>query len=512
MQTVPLTDKQRAELEHLNMAFGATVTRSQLLHHYKKQFNNGVLPRWLMTDPLYKAGRGLYHTVAQSGGTTKLDPTKPFPKFKNTKNTTATLPQLPVKKEVVLIEPHKEDAVIENAAQVIPLHREEPKTGPHIQIGDDLNNVGALVPEIDSTFVPFGVYDDILKLIRKGIFYPVYITGLTGNGKTMLVEQACAIARRELVRIQITPETDEDDLIGGFRLVNGETVWFDGPVILAAKRGAIVLIDEIDYGTGKISCLQGIMEGKGIFLKKVNRIVYPEPGFNIIATANTKGRGSEEFGGRYINTQIMNEAFLERFGVTFEQEYPSVKTEIKILQKVLYSLNLNNDLYATNLANWADVTRKAFYNGGSEDYITTRRLVHIIRAYAVFENEKNAISKCLARFSKETAEGFLQLFEKVAIENTPQPDPAAVTANLELNGVMDPNAVIQVMTPAEAFCSSNANITTTAIDSFNQARIDCRILVDPDVDPLNVLEKDPSIMKAFVELMRTKGYFINGNN
>lgn len=492
---VPLTDKQKRELDYLNKVFGSVVSRSQLMEHFSKKNDNGILPRWVMADPMYKAGRGVYHTTIQNGGTstTKLDPTKPFPKFKT--KVKASIPSQPTKQEVNIVDvPLPEAETVSATAQVIPMHPVSKPEAPKIQVGDTDGNSGALIPEVDETFVPFGVYDQVLKVIRKGVFYPLYITGLTGNGKTMLVQQACAIAKRELVRVQITPETDEDDLIGGFRLINGETVWFDGPVVLAARRGAICLIDEVDYGTGKISCLQGILEGNGIFLKKVNRIVPIAPGFNIIATANTKGRGSEEFGGKYINTQIMNEAFLERFGATFEQEYPPVKTEIKILQKTLASFGTDNDLYAENLVNWADVTRKAYYNSGSDDLITTRRLVHIIKAYVIYGDEKEAIKMCLSRFDRDTAEGFMQLYDKVAKENVPV--------------VADPISVETAITANEALNHSNLVVKNTARAVMQQAFDDAATSIDPSIDPDQALTNNPEIMGKFVSLMKDRGYFI----
>ena len=268
-----------------------------------------------------------------------------------------------------------------------------------------------LIPDKDDTFVKFGNFGDIKKIIQSRLFYPTFITGLSGNGKTFCVEQACAQLGRELIRVNITIETDEDDLIGGFRLVNGETAWHNGPVVEALERGAILLLDEIDLASNKILCLQSILEGKGVFLKKIGRFVKPAPGFNVIATANTKGKGSDD--GRFIGTNVLNEAFLERFPVTFEQEYPSVANEIKILDKVAQTLGVTDGEFCKRLADWADIIRKTFYDGGIEEVISTRRLVHIIRAYSIFGDKAKAIQVCVNRFDDETKQSFLELYDKV---------------------------------------------------------------------------------------------------
>ena len=263
-----------------------------------------------------------------------------------------------------------------------------------------------LVPEKDDRFVSFGNFPLLKKIIKSGIFYPSFITGLSGNGKTFGVEQACAQLGRELVRVNITVETDEDDLVGGFRLVNGDTVWHNGPVIEALERGAILLLDEIDLASNKILCLQSILEGKGVYLKKIGKVVKPAPGFNVIATANTKGKGSED--GRFIGTNVLNEAFLERFALTFEQEYPSAATETNILKKLC-----KDDKFCARLADWADIIRKTFYDGGIDEIISTRRLVHIIQAYKIFGDKVKAIQLCLNRFDDETKQAFLDLYDKV---------------------------------------------------------------------------------------------------
>ena len=274
-----------------------------------------------------------------------------------------------------------------------------------------------LVPSKDPNFVPFGNFPDVKKIIQSGIFYPTFITGLSGNGKTLGIEQACAALKRELIRVNITIETDEDDLIGGFRLVNGETVWHNGPVIEALERGAILLLDEVDLASNKILCLQSVLEGKGLFLKKTGRYVERRPGFNIFATANTKGKGSED--GRFIGTNVLNEAFLERFALTFEQEYPTVATETKILEKAAASLAVLDKEFCSYLANWADIIRRTFNDGGVDEVISTRRLVHIVRAFAIWQDRMKAIKVCTNRFDDETKQSFIELYDKIDADVVP---------------------------------------------------------------------------------------------
>jgi len=275
-----------------------------------------------------------------------------------------------------------------------------------------------LIPEKDDTFVSFGNFTDIKKVIQSRHFYPTFITGLSGNGKTFGVEQACAQLGREIIRVNITIETDEDDLIGGFRLVDGETVWHNGPVVEAMERGAILLLDEIDLASNKIMCLQSILEGNGVFLKKIGKKIQPASGFNVIATANTKGKGSDD--GRFIGTNVLNEAFLERFPITFEQAYPTVGIETKILTKVAESLNIpmvgEHVDFIKHLTDWADIIRKTFNDGGVDEVISTRRLVHIIKAYSIFGKKDKAIKICLNRFDDETKETFVELYDKIDAE------------------------------------------------------------------------------------------------
>lgn len=264
------------------------------------------------------------------------------------------------------------------------------------------------VPKRFPGYVPFGHFNDIKKIIESKLFYTVYITGLSGNGKTMMVEEACARTKREMIRVNITIETDEDDLIGGFRLVNGDTVWQDGPVVTAMKRGAVLLLDEVDLASNKIMTLQPVLEGKSVYLKKIGEIVKPVEGFNVIATANTKGQGSDD--GRYVGTMIMNEAFLERFSVTFEQDFPNKVTEMNILKKH----GLDDDKFCAILVDWATQIRKSFVDGVVNEIISTRRLCHIVDAYKIFNDKKKALQLCLNRFDTETKTGFLDVFEKIS--------------------------------------------------------------------------------------------------
>ena len=268
-----------------------------------------------------------------------------------------------------------------------------------------------LIPKKDPTYVTFGHFKDVKSIIESKIFYPIFITGLSGNGKTSMVREVCAKLKRDMVRVNITVETDEDDLLGGFRLVNGDTVWQDGPLIVAMKTGALTLIDEIDLASHKIMCLQPILEGQPIYLKKINQVVYPAEGFNVVATANTKGKGSAD--GRFMGTNILNEAFLDRFAATFYQEYPSTNAEAKILKKHFASKELTEDDFVDKLVKWADVIRKAFKDGAVDEIVTTRRLIDIVKTYSIFNNKMKAITMCLERFDDETRDSFADLYTKV---------------------------------------------------------------------------------------------------
>ena len=269
-----------------------------------------------------------------------------------------------------------------------------------------------LIPEKDDLFVPFGNFKTVRDIIKSQMFYPVFITGLSGNGKTYMVEQACAAMKREVIRVNFTVETDEDDLIGGFRLVDGDTKFFKGPLIKAMERGAVLLADEIDLANpAKVMCMQSILEGKGYFIKKTGEYITPAPGFNVVATANTKGKGSDD--GRFIGTNILNEAFLERYPITCEQEYPALSVEKKILDKVAATVNVSDDTFIQKLVDWADIIRKTFKDGGVDEIISTRRLVHIIKAYSIFNDRMTAITMCTNRFDDETKVAFLDLYTKL---------------------------------------------------------------------------------------------------
>jgi MoxR-like ATPase len=299
-----------------------------------------------------------------------------------------------------------------------------------------------LIPVTVNEYVPFGNYKDLEAIIKAGLPKTnVWITGLTGNGKTMMVEQVCAKLKRECIRVQITNLTDEDDLIGGFRLVNGETVWQDGPVVLALTRGAVLLLDEIDYGTSKLSCLQSVLEGNGVYIKQTNRKVTAAKGFITIATANTKGQGDTS--GKYVGTNGMNEAFLERFGVTLEQDYAPAATERKIIEKKMAALGIGEDSqFAADLVQWADTTRKTYAAGGSDSLISTRRLVNIVELFGVFKDKSKAVTLGIARFDRETKESFWNLWTKVCADATPAADPKAAAAAAGATGTKssDPNA------------------------------------------------------------------------
>ena len=283
------------------------------------------------------------------------------------------------------------------------------------------------VPAKDECYVPWGNYTDVTEIIKSEQFYPTFITGLSGNGKTMMVEQACAKLKREYVRVQITPETDEDDLIGGFRLVDGETVFSYGPVVKAMKRGAILLIDEIDRGSNKLMCLQSVLEGKALLLKKTGEVVKPKSGFNVIATANTKGKGSED--GRFTAATILDDAFLERFVDTMEQDYPKAAIEKKIVMKHMDKFNKVDEEFADNLITWAEIIRKTFADGGIDEVITTRRLCHIVQIYSIFNNKMKAITRGIARFDEDTKAAFADLYTKVDAKVIVQSDADRIDSN-----------------------------------------------------------------------------------
>ena len=331
-------------------------------------------PQWLVKGDTLKKSRGLFHLPNDRGEIGEVA---------TVQNTSG-----PVPSEI-------RSAVVAMAPSAISVMEEE----------------DSYVPEKFEGYVPWGNFNILKEVLKSRIFYPMFITGLSGNGKTLMVKEICARLKREYVRANITVETDEDDLIGGFRLLNGETVWHDGPVVTAMKRGALLLLDEIDLASNKIMCLQPVLEGSSIYLKKIGKWVHPAEGFNVLATANTKGQGSED--GRFIGTNVMNESFLERFPVTIEQTYPTNKIEEKILVNELAKRDKVENEFVGNLVKWADVIRKTFYEGGVDEIISTRRLVHIVNAYSIFDDKVKAISMCISRFDAETKESFLDLYTKV---------------------------------------------------------------------------------------------------
>ena len=358
-----------------------TISRQQILEVCEEA--NIKYPTWLTNVQTYRAGRGMYTLPKSKKQTKKIAPVAPV---------VTNAPEL---------------ATADMAIAAVKMNTSD-------QV--------SLVPDKASGYVPFGHFNDVRSIIKSNRFYPVYITGLSGNGKTMMVEQVCATEKRECIRVNITIETDEDDLLGGFRLVDGRTVWQNGPVIHAMERGAILLLDEVDLGSNKLMCLQPVLEGKSVFLKKINKLITPVQGFNIIATANTKGKGSDD--GRFIGTNVMNEAFLERFSITMEQEYPQSKVETKILTNVLQSVGVEDSDFVKRLVDWAEVIRKSFIEGAVSEIISTRRLVHICEAYAIFNNNREkAITLCLNRFDTDTKNSFMDLYKKLDETITP-PTPA----------------------------------------------------------------------------------------
>ena len=272
-----------------------------------------------------------------------------------------------------------------------------------------------LVPSKDDTYVPFGFHKDLKTILNTGIFYPAFISGLSGNGKTTMIEQVCAQLKREAIRVNISIETDEDDLIGGNTLVDGNVVYREGPVLTAMKRGAVLILDEVDRGSNKLMCLQAILEGKPYFNKKTGETTTPALGFTIIATANTKGRGSDD--GKFISAQLLDEAFLERFAITVEQEYPTMAVEKRIVLNKMERAGCVDDEFATHLVTWSDVIRKTYFEGGIDELVSTRRLEHIVNAYSVFKDKLKAITLCTNRFDPDTKQAFIDLYSKVDPSN-----------------------------------------------------------------------------------------------
>jgi MoxR-like ATPase len=321
---------------------------------------------------------------------------------------------------------YKVPAMAEMVGQVIPMRKVEVKETTKISSVATELETESLVPSLYSNYVPFGHYDDLIRIIASKKFYPIFITGHSGNGKTMSVEQACAKLGRKFLCVSMTPETDESDLLGNYILINGQMEWRDGPVTVAARQGAVLCIDEIDYGAQNLSCLQRVLEGKPFLLKKKNEVVAPAEGFTVIATANTKGKGSDD--GRYMFTNVLNEAFLERFLNTYEQDWPPVAVEKKILKKEMKSQGKADDDFATKLVDWADVIRKSFTEEATDEVISTRRLVHIAKTYGVFGDRIKSIELCLNRFDDDTKMSFLDLYNKLDADiNKPEETVQATT-------------------------------------------------------------------------------------
>ena len=364
-----LNAKQQEYVDHAKKMFGKTTLTVAELKKANSKFGCKYAPQWLIKNKDYKVGKSLFKLPVEGDVAKNETPNKEAEKI------------------LTPVETKKEAAYIVSSL------------------------TGNIVPKKDPIFVSFGNYPDIKSIVKSNRFYPVFITGLSGNGKTMGVTQACAEAKRELIRVNITIETDEDDLLGGYRLKDGQTVWQNGPVIEAMERGAILLLDEVDLASNKIMCLQPILEGSGVFVKKINKFVKPAQGFNVIATANTKGQGSDD--GKFIGTNVLNEAFLERFPVTFEQTYPSVAIEKKILNNTLKASGKSDVKFIDKLTTWADVIRKTYFDGGVDEIISTRRLVHITQAYAIFDNKMKAIKMCTNRFDDDTKNSFVELYTKV---------------------------------------------------------------------------------------------------
>tara|TARA_Y100000361_G_scaffold154208_1_gene178758 strand:- start:937 stop:2166 length:1230 start_codon:yes stop_codon:yes gene_type:complete len=395
-----LNTKQKQFISLAKETFNADVLTTSQLKEINQKFGLKSAPQWITKNANYKVGKSQFK----------------LPSLDDSIQPDILSDKVETKKVVNTVAENVQSEVKTEAAYIVS------------------SLVGNIVPEKDKTFVSFGNYKDLKSIVNSNKFYPVFITGLSGNGKTMGITQACAETNRELVRVNITIETDEDDLLGGYRLKDGDTVWQNGPVIEAMERGAVLLLDEIDLASNKIMCLQPILEGNGVFVKKINKFVSPKPGFQVFATANTKGQGSDD--GKFIGTNVLNEAFLERFPITFEQSYPKPSVEEKILQNVLSSSGKSDNEFCNKLVTWADVIRKTYFDGGIDEIISTRRLVHIVQAFTIFNDRLKSIELCTNRFDDETKNSFVELYTKVDAGATAD-DIIKQQSDAELNSIDD---------------------------------------------------------------------------
>lgn len=407
------------------------------------------IPYFLLRDESQKIGRGKYRVSAKSSDAKKVN-------FTVVKSAAEVQETIPVAHAVATV--------------------------THIASKRAMNVTESFIPDRNSTYVPFGFFKDLRNIIHSKIFYPVFIMGLSGNGKTLMVEQICAELGREMIRVNITKRTDETDLIGSYELIDGCTVRREGPVVTAMRRGAVLLLDEVDLGTEDILCLQPILEGKPYFDKKTGEVIHPARGFQVVATANTKGKGSAD--GRFIGTQILNEAFLERFAITIEQEYPDSKVERKILLKNLKMFGVEDDVFADKLVQWADVIRKSFIDGAVDEIISTRRLVHIVKAYSIFKDRLKALELCLSRFDMETKTAFLDLYTKVDADVNVSANAANTTLNIDYS-------VIEVSLSAkfntEVKISMYENSDEIRVESHGRTTVIDKATLNMSITPVEVV-------------------------
>lgn len=413
-------------------------------------------PHWLTSDVRHRGQRGQYNLKANMS-------LSPLPKTASGTRAYKSNPKVPVFRPQIpqtVSAPPLQQTVPAIANTAVPVLVDSSQLG-----STETFEHQSLVPLIKKAYVPFGHYNTLRSIVSSGRFYTSFVTGLSGNGKTEMVEQICANLDREVIRVNITAETDEDDLLGGFRLQDGKTVWQNGPVVVAMERGALLLLDEVDLGSNKLMCLQPVLEGKPVYLKKINKVVKPNKGFNVIATANTKGQGSMD--GKFVGTQVLNEAFLERFSITIEQEYPSNKVEEKILIGALgvamdESALVMDDFHAgkaiefiSYLVAWASGVRKSYFDGAISEIISTRRLIHIINAFVIFDyNRRMAVELCLSRFDIDTKTQFMDLYTKI--------DP-------EVDGLVKPQAAPEGVSVPEVTAESDlASLPGQATDVLNR--------------------------------------------